>query len=74
MKELKFKVRQTGYDSEDTHFIVTCKNVGTAPDINVYQNGAYHGQLTLSQRGAVELIQALQYMLGKMPEDPPDGA
>jgi hypothetical protein len=64
MKEIRFVVRQTGYDSEDTRFLVTCKNQGTAPDINVYTSGAYEGHLVLSQRGAKELVQALAYLVG----------
>ena len=63
MRELKFRVRQTGYDHEDTNFLIKCKEVGTAPDIDVFMSGQYTGHLTLSQRGARELINALGYLI-----------
>lgn len=63
-REFKFSVRQTGYDSNDTEFLVTEKDAGTAPDINVYQAGQYRGDLTLSQRGAKQLADTLYFILG----------
>lgn len=64
MKELRFKIRQTGYDSKDTEFLITVKDQGTAPDIVVYQSGMYRGDITLSQGAAKELADALYYILG----------
>lgn len=65
MKTITFNVRQTGYDDKDTDFKIMGKDSGTAPDIKIYQSGMYEGDLTLSQRGAEKLIEALCYIIDK---------
>lgn len=69
MREIRFSVRQTGYDSEDTTFLVTVKDKGTSPDIKVYQSGPYQGELTLSHRGAEELVRTLRVLIGHQFKD-----
>lgn len=64
-KEIKFNVRQTGYDHKDTQFLVTVKDRGTDPDINVYQSGQYSGHLVLSDRGAKQLADTLYFIIGE---------
>lgn len=67
MRELKFNLRQTGYDQKDTDFLITVKDQGTAPDINVYMSGQYQGHLELSERGAIELARHLLFVCGVKP-------
>ncbi len=61
---VSFSVTQTGYDSKPTDFEIRMKHQGTAPDITVWAGGQYPGKLTLSQRGARELVNALKYLIG----------
>lgn len=64
MKVVKFQIRQGDYNKEETRFLITRKDVGTAPNINVEQAGEFTGHIVLSESGAQMLIDALSYLVG----------
>lgn len=61
---LTFSKRLTGYDSKDTDFEIRRKHHGTAPNITIWQGGAYNGSITLDERAAKELARTLLFITG----------
>lgn len=61
--EISWTTRDSGYDSEDTNYLLVLKKSGTDPDLTVYQSGFRSGKLTISKRTAVKLISSLRCIL-----------